>query len=338
VAVAALVGLAIIDAPAALRAEAWLLDEPGLRELAPADVAARPARFPFPVGERLEYAVSWHGVPAGRVAIEIARFVARGDERWAHVVATADTNPLFSVVYPLHDRSEAWIDLDSCATVRTRAVELRPGKHYDESVDYDWRTHFLHARLDKLHKRERRDLFFDFGPFAHDTSDVVFALRAQPLAPGFSIGLPTYANRRLFELRIDVAAGPRIETAPFGAVDTLAVRPSTRVDGAVIGAGEGVVLVAGPARVPVRLDGWIRTTVGATRLGGLRAELVGYTPSAPGWPAADAPALAVDAPMPPTRKGVPIWDPPAAVRAARDAAGVSASDVTRCMDGDPPAR
>jgi Protein of unknown function (DUF3108) len=335
--VAALAVLAVVGAPSDAAADAWLLDDPGLRELASADLAARPARFPFPVGERLEYAVSWHGVPAGRAVIEIARFVARGDERFAHVVATADTSPLFSLVYPLHDRSEAWIDLDSCRTVRTRAVELRSGKHYDETVDYDWRTHFLHARLDKLHKGERRDVLFDFGPFAHDTSDVVFALRAQPLAPGFSIGLPTYANRRLFELHIDVAAGPRIETAPFGAVDTLAVRPSTRIDGAVLGAGEGVVLVAGPARVPVRLDGWIRTTVGATRLSGLRAELVRYTPSAPGWFAAEAPALAVDARMPQTQKGVPVWDPPVSIRAARDAAGMAARDVTsRIAGGAPP--
>jgi hypothetical protein len=314
---------------ASARADGWLLDEPGLRTLAPADLAAHPARFPFPVGERLEYAVSWYGVPAGRAVIEVARFVARRDERFAHVVATAETNPLFSLIYPLHDRSEAWIDLDSGATVRTRAVERRRGKHYDESVVYDWRTHFLHARLDKIHKGQRREVDFDFGSFAHDTSDVLFALRAQPLAPGFAIGLPTYANRRLFELRIDVAAGPRIETTPLGAVDTLAVRPSTWIDGAVHAAGEGVVLVAGPARVPVRLDGWIRTTEGSSRVvSGLRAELVQYTRSAPGWRPADAPALRLDASIPRTQGGVPVWDPPASVRAARAAAGVVPRDAT----------
>jgi Protein of unknown function (DUF3108) len=326
-ALAALVLALAAASPPRARADVWLLDDPCLRELTPADLVAHPARFPFPVGERLEYAVSWHGVPAGRAVIEIARFVARDDERYAHVVGTADTNPLFSLLYPLHDRSEAWIDLDSGVTVRTRAVELRRAKHFDESVVYDWRTHFLHARLDKLHKGERREVDFDFGPFAHDTSDVLFALRAQPLAPGFAIGLPTYADRRLFELRIDVVAGPRVETTPFGATDTLEVHPSTWIDGVQHGAGAGVVLVAGAARVPLRLDGWIQTTENPQQLSGLRAELVRYTASAPGWRPAEAPALPVAASMPPTHEGVPVWDPPVSVREARTAAGVAPRDV-----------
>jgi hypothetical protein len=170
--------------------------------------------------------------------------------------------------------------------VRTRSVELRRGKHYDESVVYDWRTHFLHARLDKLHKDQRRDVALDLGPAARDTFDAFFALRAQPLAPGYAIGLPIYADRRLFELRIEVAAGPRTETKPFGAVDT------------------------------------------EHRVSGLRAVLVGYRASAPGWLHPDAPLLALPDRMPRTREGVPLWDPPASVRAARSAAGVVVRDVT----------
>ena len=69
--------------------EPFLLDAPDLRVLAPADLVAKPPRFPFPVGERLEYAVSWFGVPAGTVSIEVARFVETGGARYAHVVAIA---------------------------------------------------------------------------------------------------------------------------------------------------------------------------------------------------------------------------------------------------------
>lgn len=314
--------LALAAAGSNPSAAAWLLDDPGLRELGPGDLAARPARFPFPVGERLEYAVRWFGVPAGTAVIEVARYVALGGERYAHVVATAETNPVFSLIYPLHDRSEAWIDLDRVVTVRTRALEERWSKRYDELVTYDWRTHFVHARLDKLHKGQRREVVFDFGPFAHDTSDVLFVLRAQPLAPGFATGLPTYANRKVFELRIAVARGPHLAATPLGDVDTLAVRPSTWLDGAAHAAGEGVVLVAGAARVPVRLDGWIRTTEARFLVRGLGAVLVAYTPSAPGWEPARFPALAADAVMPPTRDGVPVWEPTPAVRAAREAAQV----------------
>lgn len=311
-------------------AEPWLLDDPALRVLTPADVAARPPRFPFPVGERLVYDVTWFGVPAGRAEIEIARFVALGDARYAHVVARAASNAVFSWVVPVRDRSEAWIDLDRFVTVRTRATQERPGKRYDESVRYDWDTHFLHARLDKLHKGQRRELTLDFGPHAHDTSDAFYRLRALPIAAGRSFALPTWADRKLFDLRIDVTAGKTAGVRPLGGrVETLAVRPSTFLDGVAFAAGEGVVLVAGPTRVPVRLEGWIRTTEHAFLVGGLRATLVDYVAAAPGWPRIDVPlGLMQDCgAMTPTQEGVPVWTPPPGVRAARARSAEGVRDV-----------
>ena len=307
--------------------EPFLLDAPGLRVLGPADLAAQPPRFPFPVGERLEYAVSWFGVPAGTATIEIARFIEVDGARYAHVVAVVRSNPVFSAIYEIDDRSEAWIDLDRFATVRTRALEKHGGKRYDELVRYDASTHLLHAQLDKLHKNQRRTLVFDFGPFAYDTSDLVYLLRALPLAPGYAVGVPTYANRKVFEFRIDVDAGKPIECAAFGRQPALAVKPSTWLDGQPYASGEGVVWVTGPARVPVRLDGWIRTADSSFLVQGLRAELVRYVPSAPGWPVANAPVVEPVTAIPPTQRGVPQWQPPVPILEARVATGVAPGEV-----------
>jgi hypothetical protein len=299
----------------------YLLDEPGVRELGPADVAARPAKFPFPVGERLEYAVRWFGVPAGHVSIEVARYVEFQGRRYAHAVAIARTNEVFSAIYEVNDRSEAWIDLDRFATERTHAVEKHGRKHYDETVRYDRATHLLHARLDKVHKRQRKDVVFDFGPFAYDTSDLVYLLRALPLTPGYAVGVPTYANRKIFEFHIEVDPAKEIESPALGRVAALGVRPSTVLDGKPYAVGDGVVWVAGPARVPVRLDGWIRTAESSFLVQGLRAELTAYVPAAPGWSPPHAPVVQPITTAPTTRDGIPQWDPPAAVANARAAAG-----------------
>jgi hypothetical protein len=320
-------GVVLAAAAARGAAEPWLLDAPGLRVLAPADLAERPARFPFPVGERLEYAVTWLGIPAGTATVEVARFVALGTRRYAHVVATARTHPVFSLFYAVDDRSEAWIDLDAFRTERTRAVQRRGDRRWDERVVYDWSTHLLHAQLDKLHRGLRREIVFDLGPFAYDTSDLVYVLRALPIAPGYRIGVPTYANGKVFEFRIDVGAARSMQSGPFGRVDALAVRPSTRLDGGAYAAGSGTLWVAGDARVPLRLDGWIRTTQGGFRVGGLRATLVRYVASAPGWPPVRLPVDTPRAAIPDTADGVPQWRPPDAVRAARTAAGLAPSDT-----------
>jgi len=60
--------------PEELRAPpGYLLREPGLRELAPAELAERPGAFPFPLGERLVYQVRYFGVEVGPATIEVAR-------------------------------------------------------------------------------------------------------------------------------------------------------------------------------------------------------------------------------------------------------------------------
>jgi len=307
--------------------EPFLLDAPDLRVLAPADLVARPPRFPFPVGERLEYAVSWFGVPAGTVSIEVARFIEVDGARYAHAVAIARTNAVFSAIYEVDDRSEAWIDLDRFATVRTRAVEKHASKHYDESVRYDAPTQFLLAQLDKVHKRQRRELVFDLGPFAYDTSDLVYLLRALPLAPGYAVGVPTYANHKVFEFHVEVTEPRMITTEALGKLPALAVHPSTRLDGRDYAVGDGVVWVSGAARVPVRLDGWIRTTSSSFLVSGLRAVLVRYVPSAPGWTPPRDPLVAPVTQIPRTRDGVPQWDPPPAVRAARESSGLAPHDT-----------
>lgn len=307
--------------------EPFLLDAPNLRVLAPADLVARPPRFPFPVGERLEYAVSWFGVPAGTVSIEVARFIEVDGARYAHAVAIARTNAVFSAIYEVNDRSEAWIDLDRFATSRTRAVEKHASKHYDESVRYDANTHFLVGQLDKLHKRQRREIVFDLGPFAYDTSDLVYLMRALPLAPGYAVGVPTYANHKVFEFQIEVTEPRTITTEALGEMPALAVHPSTRLDGRDYAVGDGVVWVSGPARVPVRLDGWIRTAQSSFLVSGLRAVLVRYVPSAPGWTPPRDPHVDPVTRIPHTRDGVPQWDPPPAVRAAREAAGLAPHDT-----------
>ena len=304
----------------------WLLDAPGARVLSPANLASRPPRFPFPVGERFEYAISWFGVPVGTAAIEVARFLELDGSRYAHVVATAATNPTFSLLYPVNDRTEAWIDLDRFVTVRTLATEEHGSGRYEEEVRYDWSTHFLHARLDKLSQGRRRELDFDFGPFARDTSDLFYQLRTLPLATGYRAHSATYANRRVFEFRIDVGETREVRTEGLGTTPALAVRPSAWMDGRPYAAGDGVVWVAGDARIPVRLDGWIRTAGSTFLVQGLHLALTRYVASAPGWspPSQPAPVPGTDAPA--TVRGVPQWTPPADVLAARRTTGVVPRD------------
>ncbi len=304
-------------------APAFLLDAPDVRPLAAADVAADPPPWRFPPGERAVYAVRYLGVEIGHVTVEVARWITVGGRRVAHVVATGRTNELFSVLYPIDDRSEAWIDVDRAVTLRT-ATWVHHGRRKEtiEEVVFDWDAHYVFVLEEKKHVPRVREVAFDFGPHVYDTFDVVYAIRALALAPGFETELPVYASRKVYGLELRVAArGPVRAPALGGEVPALVLRPRNRVDGELQPDGRGRITVTDDARhLPVRVDGWLRTNEGI-RVPGIAAELVAFEPGDPAWRALGPTRLAAR-PGAATVDGRPRWTPPAPLVATRERRGL----------------
>lgn len=301
----------------------WLLDRPDARIIDPAELRQHPPAFPFPEGERLEYAVRYFGVEIGRASLEVARFVTWQGRRMAHVVGTARTNAFFSVFYRVDDRTEAWIDADRLRTLAT-ATHTRHGRRREiyEEVRFDWRSHFVLIRELRRHAQEVHRVAVDFGPFVHDTFEALYALRAVPLKPGVSRELPLYASQKVYGFRIDVAESEPVHSRVLGKVPTVIVRPYNELDGERQDNGRGRVWVSADARqIPLRTRGWLRSTQGL-RIDGLSAELVGYdagrvvaelrgegAAAGSAWPHAHA--------VPHTVKGRPQWEPPSELEETR---------------------
>jgi hypothetical protein len=304
----------------------WLLRAPGLRELAPADLAARPARFAAPLGEKLTYQVRYFGVDVGPATVEVARYVEVGGRRYAHLVATARTNEFWTKLYRVDDRSEAWVDLDTGRVERTRTRTLHGGREAREEIRYDWTSHFVTVRKAKVHRASVREDAFDFGPFVHDVFDAFYALRRVPYADGLEIELPVCASRKIHGFRVRYAGKRDVRAAALGPapVAALELRPYDTIDGKAHAVGDGKVYVLDdPSRVPIRLDGWFRFT-DFIRIGGVSAELVAWERGTPGWPAPEPPAWRAPPIAPRSTEGRPSWDAPAAVVAARERAGIAA--------------
>jgi hypothetical protein len=331
--------LTVLLLAAPLAAEPYLLDDPDARTLSESELAAEPGRFAFPPGERLVYSIRYWGVPVATARLEVARFLEWEGRRYAHVVGVGDTNDVFSTFYPIHDRTEAWIDLDTLRTHRT-ATHTRHGhdKETHERVDYEWDAHFLHMVEVKRHAKRRREVGFDFGPFVHDTFDAFYAVRALPLDVGSTAQLPIYANRKIYGLKVKVDRRERIEWNDER-VETLVVKPRSLLDGAALGNGRGELHVrAEGRRVPLRLNGWFETT-GGFKIGGVKAELVDWQPGDDGFVAAEAPPLRAAEVAVETRRGKPVWKVPDAVKQTRRERGLSAYSRKIPLDGFPnPAR
>ncbi len=301
----------------------FLLEAPGVRVLEPAQLADRPAAFPFAVGEALDYDVSWWGIAVGRLRIEVARLIEWQGRRLAHVVATARTNEFFSLLYLVDDRSESWIDVDELRTIRTATLTRHASKETWEEVEFDWDTHLVHVVEEKRHANRIKEAVLDTGPYLYDTFDALFALRMLPLETGLAAELPIYASRKIYGLHVDVGRREQLLDPVLGEIDALVLRPYDLLDGKPQDDGAGEVWVSAAApHVPIRLRGWFRTVSERIRIGGVRVDLAGYRRAAPGWPEppfATRPAREWPAR---TKLGAPLWEVPAPVAAARAERGL----------------
>jgi hypothetical protein len=325
-ALAALSGFPDRYPPELEAAPGYLLQEPGLRELAPADLPARPGTFPFPVGERLVYEVRYFGAPVGFATLEVARLVELEGRRYAHLVASARTNDFWTALFRVDDRSEAFVDLASGRVARSRTRTLHGRKEAREEIRYDWETHFVHVRKVKVHEASVRDLAFDFGPFVHDVFDAFYALRRAPFRDGAEIELPVYASRKIHGFRVRPVGVrpllvPMLGPAP---VATLELAPYDTIDGKPHAVGNGRVYVLdAEGRVPVLLDGWFRFT-DFVRIGGVAAELVEWQRGRADWPAAPPAPWSPPPLAPASHEGRPAWAAPPAIAAARARSGIEA--------------
>ena len=314
-------GAAAPETPPPTR-EAFLLDAPGVRILAPDALVDTPGRFPFAVGERLDYDISWWGIAVGRASLEVARLIEWRGLRLAHVVATARTNDFFSLLYRVDDRSESWIDVDRMRTLRTATLTRHAHKETWEEVEFDWTTHLVHVVEEKRHANRVKSAVLDTGPFLYDTFDAFYALRTLPLEIGLGADLPVYASRKIYGLHVEVERREQIDDPVLGSTHAWVLRPSDSLDGERQDDGAGEVWVSGEApHVPIRLRGWFRTVSERLRVGGVRIVLAGYRAAAPGWP---EPGFVTEPARPwPARTvlGTPVWDLPPSVEAAREANG-----------------
>ncbi len=312
--------------------DAFLLDAPGVRELGPEALQEAPGRFPFAVGERLDYGVSWWGIDVGTAHLEIRRLIEWRGTRLVHLVATARTNEFFSLLYPIDDRSESWVDVDRLRTLRTATWTRHASKETWEEVEFDWQTHLVHVVEEKRHAARIKQAVLDTGPFLYDTFDVFYALRSLPLEIGLAAELPVYASRKIYGLHIDVERTETLEDPVLGTTQAFVLRPYDLLDGKPQDDGAGEVWVSATApHVPLRLRGWFRTVGERLRIGGARVDLIGYRAAAPGWPVPSfqtAPAREWPAF---TEQGEPVWDLPLDIWEARRAA--AEQPAKRRVDG-----
>ncbi|MBK8231455.1 MAG: DUF3108 domain-containing protein [Candidatus Eisenbacteria bacterium] len=181
--------------------------------------ADRPGRNPaIVVGERLVFSVRYGKIPAGEATLSIVDRTTVDGHDCFHVVSTASSSAVFDKVYPVRDRYESYMDVDSLWS-RHFEKHLREGRYKADQV----------VRLDQEAGIARYHDGREF-PIPRGTYDVLSAfyiVRTMSLEDGAEFLLDSHADRKNYPIKVSVEKRERVET-PAGTFDCIVVEPTLR--------------------------------------------------------------------------------------------------------------
>ncbi len=226
-----------------------------------AAASARADPLPFSPGERIEMAIEWLAIRAGRASIEVGQpdgsiwpVVLNG--RTEGVASLVDVREHVVSLWDAEARVSRGIDLD--------AVEI--GYRHSDQSRFDRET----GKATVVSRgKSRTEKVIDVPADAHDLLSAVLWLRFQPLRDGDHHELPVLAGEKTFTLVADVVGREEVGT-PAGVFPAAKVRVRTALDGQFRSRRDTFLWFSDDARhVPVRASAQLV-------LGSLVAELVSY--------------------------------------------------------------
>ena len=119
-------------------------------------------------------------------------------------------------------------------------------------------------------KNDSPEINFEIAETVHNEFSSFYITRSMELSPGKSFKVPTFADKKLNEVKVDVKGREDIDT-PFGRVRTLIVHPLMKFKGLFDKDGDTVIWMTDDnCRVPVKIRSKIL-------IGSLTADLIKYS-------------------------------------------------------------
>jgi len=263
---------------------------------APSDVDPVEA-WRFPVGERMEFSVSWGRVRLGEGSIEVEAIDSIDDRETYRVAMEAWGGPPF---YRVQDRQVSWIWPQPLSSVRFEQ-RLSEGSYKRDtrySFDLDGMTYDRHDIVDGEWRARNEETAVPILEGALDDVSFLFFARLLPLEVGQRYEFDRYFKESGNPVIIEVLRREEIRV-PAGTFQTIVVRPIIQTGGAFGDGGEAeLYLTDDDRRLIVRLK--TSMAVGSGNL-----FLTGYEPGEGDLIPIDTSAASVPVDLADTREDLP---------------------------------
>jgi hypothetical protein len=222
------------------------------------------AAFAFPMPERLEFEISYSGIPAGRAVQEVTM---EGSE--VHIVSTAKSADWLKLFFPVDDRIESVLVKGAppqyIGVPRLYRERIREGwTRFEKDAAFDCELLNVNTRdfLNKTetsHKITRRTF---------DTLSSFYYFRTVALQVGTSSFIDIFDCKNLWNTEVQVLRREQIKT-PLGTFNTIVIKPLMKSAGIFARTGDMHIWLSDDERkIPLLMKSKVR-------IGSITVTLVG---------------------------------------------------------------
>ena len=223
-------------------------------------------RVIFSGDEFLHYTISWSGgIKIGDLYLTV---LGKGNDTF-EIQARVTDYGVFRFFYPVDDTFVTYVQGSDKLPFRYEVLQKEGmGSVTNRLTQYDQAKKRV-----KYRKNKEQEIIIDIAGEVHNEFSSFFATRAMDLKTGNSFMVPTFADKKRNEVKVQIKEREKIKSL-FGQVDTVQVMPIMKFKGLYDKDGDTVIWFTDDGcRVPVKINSKIL-------IGSLTAELIEYRNSA----------------------------------------------------------
>lgn len=203
-------------------------------------IGRRPKVDPFRIGEKVTMEVSYFGVTAGEMHLEVRPFVQVNGRKSYHFVGTALSTSVFAMFYAVDDWFETFVDYETLVP-SSYALHVKESKQLRETrCLFDWSKNlavFWDKKIDAENKVEERKFEWPIPEFSQNIFTAAYYLRNFQLRPGKKIAFTVAHEKENLSVTGEVLRREVLST-PMGDLNTLVLRPKIELHGVFKPVGE----------------------------------------------------------------------------------------------------
>ena len=197
-------------------------------------VSAVAKDLPFPIGEELNFSVSWNGVPVAKVRTHTELVEYEGREVLAIRLKTK-TAKAFNWVYKVDDFHETLVDLDTFLPIRYTKNLKEGGYRCHEITHFDFKELKAHYE----HQTNGQKKTYDIEEDTRDVLSFMYFMRSQLLDENKKYNHRMMADEKIYDVVLHTYDVEDIDLDAYrNEIPSLKLYPETELDGLAVRKGK----------------------------------------------------------------------------------------------------